>query len=604
MTARFGPTRDLPGWLRRFDLAPLESGLNYWFEVSGFGMESRVELFAAIRRDARVEELSIRALAKRHGVHRRTVRQALVSAMPPPRKVPVRSSPRLDPFKDAIDAMLRSDLDAPRKQRHTATRILARLLDEHDAISVSYSTVRDYVRVRRAEIDLEAGRRVEVFIPQEHAPGAEAEVDFGEVWVVIAGVKTKCHMFVYRLSHSGKAIHRVYPTGGQEAFLEGHIDAFETLGGVPTRHIRYDNLTSAVTTVLHGKDRRRKENDRWVLFCSHYGFDPFYCQPGIAGAHEKGGVEGEVGWCRRNHLPPMPEVDSLDELNERIRVWESADDARRITGKLTTIGADYTNERNQLGPLPVERFDPGLVLHPRVDRSAMITVRMMKYSVPAHLIGRKVRVSLRASHLVIYDGRTVVATHPRVASRGGHVTDLDHYLEVLKYKPGALPGSTALAAARASGTFTPVHDAFWAASRKVNGDTDGTKELIDVLLLHRSLPADAVTAGISAALTVGAVCAEVVAVEARRHHAATNAVDTITGAGGAIADCHPADQVPPPKQRVVSLTQSRLTDPAAVIAGLPVDTRPLPTVTAYDELLPRRHAASIDESDLSKASTS
>ena len=180
------------------------------------------------------------------------------------------------------------------------------------------------------------------------------------------------------------------------------------------------------------------------MFRSHYGFDPFYCQPGIDGAHEKGGVEGEVGWFRRNRLTPMPEVDSLEELNEKIRAWEADDNDRRITGKLSTIGSDYDTERPLLGPLPIERFDPGLVLHPRVDRSAMITVRMMKYSVPARLIGRRVRVSLRASHLLVFDGHQVVARHQRVASRGGHVVDLDHYLEVLTYKPGALPGSTAL----------------------------------------------------------------------------------------------------------------------------------------------------------------
>lgn len=167
-------------------------------------MGSRVALFAAIRRDARVEDLSIRELARRHGVHRRTVRLALAATEPPARKSPTRSAPRLDPFKDAIDGMLRADLDAPRKQRHTATRVLARLVQEHDAAGLSYSTVRDYVRLRRAQIDLEAGRRVQAFIAQEHAPGEEAEVDFGEVWVVICGVKTKCYMFVLWLSHSGK----------------------------------------------------------------------------------------------------------------------------------------------------------------------------------------------------------------------------------------------------------------------------------------------------------------------------------------------------------------------------------------------------------------
>lgn len=342
-------------------------------------MGSRVELFAAIRRDARVEEISIRELARRHGVHRRTVRHALASAEPAPRKAPTRSAPRLDPFKDAIDGMLRADLDAPRKQRHTATRILARLVDEQAATGLSYSTVRDYVRVRRAQIDLEGGRRLEAFIAQHHGPGEEAEVDFGEVWVVLGGVRTKCYMFVLWLSHSGKAIHRVYPTQAQEAFLQGHIEAFDAIGGIPTKHIKYDNLTSAVTAVIHGPGRARNENDRWVLFRSHYGFDAFYCQSGIEGAHEKGGVEGAVGWFRRNHLVPMPEVDSLDQLNEQIKAWEAADEDRRISGRLNTIGHDFTAEQPLLRPLPMEVFEPGLVLNPRVDRSSMISVRMVKY---------------------------------------------------------------------------------------------------------------------------------------------------------------------------------------------------------------------------------
>ncbi len=542
-------------------------------------MGSRVDLFARIRRDARVDGLGIRALARKHGVGRDTVRTALKRADPPPRKVPVRSSPKLEPFKAVIDAMLRQDLDAPRKQRHTATRILARLADEHGATELSYSTVRDYVRIRRAQIDLDAGRRVEVFIPQQHAPGEEAEVDFGEVWVVLAGVKTKCHMFTFRLSHSGKAVHRVYSTQSQEAFLEGHIDAFEEIGGIPTRHIRYDNLTAAVQTVLYGKGRNRVENDRWVLFRSHYGFDSFYCQPGVEGAHEKGGVEGEVGRFRRTWLSPMPEVDSLAELNERIRGCDARDNSRRVNTRLRTVGQDFADEQPLLRPLPFERFDPGLVLHPRVDRSSLIRVRMARYSVPARLIGRQVRVSLRASEVVVFDGREQVARHERVVARGGESINLDHYLEVLRHKPGALPGSTALARARATGAFTPAHEAFWQEARKVDGDSAGTRALIDVLLLHRSMRAADVVAGIRAALTVGAVSADVVAVEARLH------------AGGSGPDCHPVAQRRGGVQRVVSLTQRRLADPAVVIAGLPPDRRPLPSMSKYDELLPRRTAS-------------
>ncbi len=184
-------------------------------------MESRVELFARIRRDARVEGLSIRELARRHGVGRPTVRQALVQAEPPRRRPRVRSAPRLDPFKGAVDAMLVADLDAPRKQKHTARRVFARLAEEHGASELSYSTVRNYVRVRRAEIDAEVGRGREVLVPQEHAPGAEAEVDFGEVWVVLAGVKTKCHLFTFRLSASGRAVQPGLFHAGAGSFPRG-----------------------------------------------------------------------------------------------------------------------------------------------------------------------------------------------------------------------------------------------------------------------------------------------------------------------------------------------------------------------------------------------
>ena len=296
-------------------------------------------------------------------------------------------------------------------------------------------------------------------------------------------------------------------------------------------------------------------------------------------------MEGEVGRFRRNRLSPIPEVDSLDELNERIRGWEADDDHRRIADRIRTIGEDFAAEQPMLAPLPTEPFDPGLILTPRVDRSSLITVRMVKYSVPVRFIGRNVRVSLRASQVVVFDGRTPIAIHPRIAARSGASVQLDHYLEVLKIKPGAFPGSSALAAVRVAGTFTSAHEAFWAAARRVNGDSAGTRELIDVLLLHRSMTVADVIAGIAAALKVGAVSADVVALEARRHAAA---------AGGAGSGRQLAAHSVAAEHRVVSLTQRRLADPAAVIAGLPADTRPLPTLGAYDELLARRRTTADD----------
>lgn len=277
------------------------------------------------------------------------------------------------------------------------------------------------------------------------------------------------------------------------------------------------------------KERRPRRFYNQLTRFSGYGSDAFYCQPGIGGAHEKGGIEGEVGRFRRTGLSSMPVVDFLAELNERVRRWDELDDRRRIGSRLRTVGQDFAAEQPLLQPLPAEVFDPGLVLTPRVDRSALITVRMAKYSVPARLIGRRVRVSLRASDLRVFDGRTLVSRHPRMVARGGETVDLDHYLEVLRTKPGALPGSTALAQARAAGTFTAAHEAFWAAARRTDGDTAGTRALIEVLLLHCTMAAGDVAAGLVQALKVGAVTADVVAVEARRHAISTGGPESDRG---------------------------------------------------------------------------
>ena len=236
-----------------------------------------------------------RALAARYQASRNTVAEALTSAWPKPRKpLPQRSS-RLDPFKPTIDDILRADLSAPRKQRHTVRRIFARLIDEYGMRDVSYQIVRGYVADRKPKIRAETGHGpAEVFFPQTHRPGEEAEVDFGEVEINLRGTSVTCMLFSLRLSFSGKAVHRIFASGGQEAFLEGHDHAFSVLGGVPTGKIRYDNLRSAVEQVL-GFSRQRMETARWTAFRSHYGIEAFYCQPGLPGAHEKGGSRVRSG---------------------------------------------------------------------------------------------------------------------------------------------------------------------------------------------------------------------------------------------------------------------------------------------------------------------
>ena len=508
-------------------------------------MGSRVELFEEIRRDRRIEALSIRELAERHKVHRRAVRAALASPLPPPRKMYLaRSRPAIDPWTAVIDAWLIADQGVHRKQRHTARRVWQRLVAEHGAV-LSEVTVSRYVTRRRVELGLV---KVEVCLPQSHEPGAEAEVDFGEFYATIAGRSVKVWMFVMRLSHSGRAFHVGYGTQAQEAFLEGHVLAFQHFGGVPGR-VRYDNLKPAVTRILKGRDRT--EAERFVALRSHYGFESFFCQPRRKGAHEMGGVEGEIGRFRRRHLVPVPKAATLAALGERIAAADLADDTRVITGRPITIGAAFAIEREALLPLPSEVFDPARLLAARVDKRSRISVRQCYYSVPARYVGRRLSVRLSARTVEVLDGPNCVATHERAFGRYVEVLLLDHYLEVLKTKPGGLPGATALVQAKASGAFTHTHQRYWDAVRRAHGDQGGTRALVEVLLAHRTMPAGLLVAAMDRAVHSGALDPQVVLIDAR------------AGQGAHVA-------------------------PVIAIAALAKYDRPTPSLAGYDQLLTAR----------------
>ena len=509
---------------------------------------SRVEQFERIRRDSRDKELSIRELAAAHKVHRRTVRAALADAVPPVRKVPDRARPVSGQWMDTVRGWLTADLTAPRKQRHTARRVWQRLLDEQGA-RVSESTIRALVHDLKIEIGL-GGRLVTV--PQTHEPGRDAEVDFGDFTAVIGGERLTLHMFVMRLSSSGRSVHIAYGNVATEAFLDGHVQAFEVFGGVPTGQIRYDNLKPAVLRVLLG--RERLENPRFIGLRSHYGFDSFFCEPGIAGAHEKGGVEGEIGRFRRRYLTPVPQAASLAGLNEKLAAADRQDNHRRIAARTETVGQAAARETPLLNPLPGTAFEASTPLSCRVDSKARICVRQSYYSVPARLAGKRVDVALGADWIAVRHDGTLVARHTRSLHKGTEDLQLDHYLEILIHRPGAFAGATALVAARAEGAFTQTHQRFWDTARRQVGDRDGTRALIGVLLLHRTLPADAVLAGIDAALSAGQCEPDLVAVEARRHH------DTTRSAPAADS----APEIP------------------ASVGG---DLRPAPTLHQYDELL-------------------
>jgi transposase len=462
-----------------------------------------VDLFEEIRREYEFGLASISGVARKFGVHRRMVREAIESSIPMQLPAKERPRPRISPVAGFIDEILEADRQAPRKQRHTAHRIWVRITRERSDHRIAESTVRQYVRQRKRTLGLRV--MPEVFVPQQYAWGDEAQVDWYEADVDLDGERITVQVFAMRSMASGAAFHRAYLRATQQAFLEAHELGFQYLGGA-FRRLRYDNLGSAVKKILRGF--RRVETARFIAFRSHWQFEASFCTPGEG--HEKGGVEGEVGTFRRNHFVPVPEARDLDDLNAMLLAGCREDESRVIDGREQTVGEAHAIERQQLLPLAHEGFDLVEVSFGQINGLGCVKVRTNAYSAPL-LPGTTAQINLSAATVEVwYQGRCV-ARHARSYGRHQQVLDLEHYLDVLEHKPGAFAGSKPLEQWRRAGRWPTSYDLFWNGLIERRGRQDGTRAMIELLQLGRQLGYARLRRAIESALQLG--CADAAAVQ-------------------------------------------------------------------------------------------
>jgi hypothetical protein len=375
---------------------------------------AKVELFEEIRREYEFGVGTIAGTAKKLGVDRRMVREEVGSALPTPRKKTERRRWKLGPAVEFVDGVLEADRKAPRKQRHTAHRIWVRIQNELPDCKIAERSVRGYVHKRKIALGLLVH---EVCVPQSYGWGAEAQIDWYEAYADLAGERTKLQVFAMRSMASGASFHGAYLHATQQAFLEGHELAFAYFGGV-FRKLRYDNLTAAVKKVLRGA--RREETARFVALRSHWRFEAEFCTP--AEPHEKGGVEGEAGYFRRNHWVPVPQAMDVADLNRQLLEACRQDEQRVIAGREQPIGVSLLIEREHLLPLAEEGIDLAQISFPTVNSFGCAKVLTNSYSAPLPA-GTQVQAKAYASTVELWHEGRRVAHHERCYGRQQQILD-------------------------------------------------------------------------------------------------------------------------------------------------------------------------------------
>jgi len=352
--------------------------------------------------------------------------------------------------------------------------------------------VRYYVSQKRKEL-----KRPAVYLPLDFDPGIDAQADWGEAMVIIDGEMVTVQIFVIRLCYSRKLFVMAFPTQRQEAFLLGHVDAFTHFGGIP-RRISYDNLKAAVNRILQGN--RREEQSTFTRFRSHYLFESRFCTPGQG--HEKGGVESDVGYVRRNFLTPMPQVANFDELNRLLAAACIEDDQRIIERSDRSIGERWQMEQPHLQPLPAYPFACCISREVTLNGYGQVTFETNRYSVPANKARKQLTLRAYPFQIEIVADNEIIASHVRCYGRKEDILNPLHYLSLIEQRPGAFEHARPLRQWRAE--WPPNYETLLSTlQRQCDSESQAIRSFIQILQLHQVHDAGLIEVAIEQALKEG-----------------------------------------------------------------------------------------------------
>jgi transposase len=411
--------------------------------------------------------MSIRELARTFHHSRYKIRQILANPEPQPyTRSQAPKAPVLGPLHGVIDAILKEDEQAPRKQQHTAMQVYRRLCSEH-SYRGGYDQVRRYIGKQRR-------LKCETFIPLSHDPGQRLEADFGHVYVDFPDGRRQVSVLLLVWSYSNCPFALAMPSERLEAILAGMVAGFTFFGCVP-REVWWDNPKTVVTQIYQGRERRL--HGRYAAVASHYTFEPLCCLP--RRGNEKPYVENRVYTLQRQWCTPVPRVNDLAELNDRLRMLCLEERNRAAPSGEQTIGERFEQERMRALPLPAYAFDPCVPQPAKVDKYQTVHFQHNRYSVPRAWAFRSVTIKAYTDCIEIVGQGQVVARHPRSYQRHEQILDPVHYLETLQRRPAALDHARVFGHWRLPASFGQLR----ARLEQCHGAGVGARQYIRILQL-------------------------------------------------------------------------------------------------------------------------